>query len=308
MTAAAGPNRELVVVRRPGAYEDWRGRGGLTCLVCGRDVHVFRHQTGSLWLRHDRSADERTCARHATGPEGYEHQLLKHWIRDRLKQHGYDASCEQKGGQRTPDVTASRHDRALAVEVQLAALPFGEAQQRTADMQAEGYQVVWLTHHCDWVARLPAVGLHVERNESGYRATEIDGNYYSVKEGMLKPDEHGQLVGGRRRPALGTFIDFVALDGRLHWAQQEQDRYGWAQMDQWREHLQRQGARIATLEEQVERLATEVDARQRGLEMERGRTRALEQHLDEAASSLDAMRAELRKTWWGRRFLHRFSG
>src|SRR5664280_224700 len=83
--------------------------------------------------------------------------------------------------------------------------------------------------------------------------------------------------------ACRAFIDCVAEDG-LHWAQQDKDRdgcarYGWARMDEWRKHVQGQGDRIRTLEAQLTSFADERDARRRELELERRRTRALEERL-----------------------------
>src|SRR5664280_3767859 len=83
--------------------------------------------------------------------------------------------------------------------------------------------------------------------------------------------------------ACRAFIDCVAEDG-LHWARQDNDRdgcarYGWARMDEWRKHVQWQGDRIRTLEAQLTRPAAERDARRRELELERRRTRALEERL-----------------------------
>jgi hypothetical protein len=50
-------------------------------------------------------------------------------------------------------------------------------------------------------------------------------------------------------------------------------------MDEWRKHVQWQGDRIRTLEAQLTSPADERDARRRELELERRRTRALEERL-----------------------------
>src|SRR5664280_3644180 len=83
--------------------------------------------------------------------------------------------------------------------------------------------------------------------------------------------------------ACRAFIDCVAEDG-LHWARQDNDRDGCARdgcarMDEWRKHVQWQGDRIRTLEAQLTSPADERDARRRELELERRRTRALEERL-----------------------------
>ena len=71
---------------------------GLTCIVCAAHVHVYRSRSGTLWMRHNQSHDEQRCAAFASGPEGYEHSLLKYWVRDRLRVNGYDAECERQDG------------------------------------------------------------------------------------------------------------------------------------------------------------------------------------------------------------------
>jgi len=117
-----GPHGEQVDVRRPGTYEEWHERAGLTCIVCAAHVHVYRPRSGTLWIRH-RSQDEQRCAAFASGPEGYEHSLLKYWVRDRLRVNGYDAECERQAGAAIPDVRTVGTTRRLAVEVQLVQTP-----------------------------------------------------------------------------------------------------------------------------------------------------------------------------------------
>jgi len=53
-------------------------------------------------------------------------------------------------------------------------------------MQAEGYHVLWRTHHCHWVARQPAVALHVEPPHlTRYSTTQIKDRFHTVREGVL---------------------------------------------------------------------------------------------------------------------------
>ena len=93
-------------------------------------------------------------------------------------------------------------------------------------MQAEGYHVLWRTHHCHWVARQPAVGLHVEPHATPpYSTTQIEDRFYSVKEGVLEWDPQRGMVGGRRRPALAHFLDDYA-SGAVHWGLRTTDTDG----------------------------------------------------------------------------------
>ena len=143
--------------------------------------------------------------------------------------------------------------RKLAIEVQLAHLPEDEARLRTERLRAENHEVLWVTHHCNWVAQLPAVGLHLQQHASlDPRADDIgDGTYCWIQEGILTCDSVGEVVGGRRRPALSTFLDLY-LEQRVRWAPRRPEQYGWALTTDWETHLEWQNRRIIDLENQVE--------------------------------------------------------
>ena len=99
-------------------------------MTCNASVHVMQRPTGSRWMRHS-SADQQRCAiAAASGPEGYEHELLKFWLRDWFRGHDYKADCEKRVGPSIPDVSAIAPDgHKLALEVQLAHLNEDEAQR-----------------------------------------------------------------------------------------------------------------------------------------------------------------------------------
>ena len=253
MTRALGPHDVLVNVRAPGAYEHWHGRDGLRCMNCYASVHVMQRPNGSRWIRHS-AADRQRCAAAAdSGPEGYEHQLLKYWLRDWLRSRGFKAECEEHVGSSVPDVFAKAPDgqRRLAVEVQLVHLSESDAQHRTGLLLAEHVEVLWITHHCNWVVQLPAIGLNVQTIPDG-PATEIDGLYYSVREGILTCGPNGQLQGGRET-ALETFMDRY-LKQEAHWALLRPTQYGFALDTDWEQHLEWQGGRIEELEENLQRV------------------------------------------------------
>lgn len=158
MTVALGPGDRLVDVRTPGVYLEWQSTQGLRCLLCRDAVHVFQHNAGTLWLGHTGQREQHCTG--ATGPETYEHALLKFWVRDRLTELKYDVSCAPPLDGSVPDVHAVRGDRTLAIEVQLQPLTEQEARERTERLQERGCEVLWLTWHCNWVTRLPAVSPH----------------------------------------------------------------------------------------------------------------------------------------------------
>lgn len=326
MTKALGPNGEQVDVRRDGAYQAWHRRARLTCMVCAQPAHVYmRPSTDTYWVRHNGSRDEQRCSAVASGPEGYEHVLLKYWVRDRLRGLGYDAECERRIESTIPDVRTVGSTRKLAVEVQLAHIPLEEARRRTEAVQAEGYQLLWLTHHCHWVARLPAVGLHVEQDATKYSTTQIEDRFYSVKEGVLQWTQEQRMAGGRRRPSLDSFIDQYAT-GAVQWACQDNDRYGRAVRGDWEKHLKWQGQRISELEKELsgchrarQQLLTQHEEQQRRLDSAGEELATRNAQVQEMADQIGMLRkeradvvsraeqwqsrtqTELRGSWWGRR-------
>lgn len=254
MIRALGPSDVVVNVREPGKYEYWHGRDGLRCMNCNASVHVMQRQNGSRWMRHS-AADKQRCAAAATsGPEGYEHELLKYWLRDWFRASGYEAHCEKRVGSSIPDVSATALDgRKLAVEVQLAHLNESEAQRRTELLLAQGREVLWITHHCNWVDRLPAVGLNIQAVPEGAvpdgPATKIDDNYYAVREGILTCGPNGDLRGGKQT-ALESFLRRYH-EQQVHWALLRPEQYGWALDTDWERHLDWQAHHITELEEEL---------------------------------------------------------
>lgn len=84
MTRALSRHDGPVDVRRPEDLERWHKVAGLVCLVCAQDVHVYKPGK-EAFIRHNADpGNDQRCAAAATGPERYEHELLKFWVRDRL--------------------------------------------------------------------------------------------------------------------------------------------------------------------------------------------------------------------------------
>ena len=279
MTRALGPHDVVVNVREPGIYEHWHHRDGLRCMTCRASVHVMQRQNGSRWIRHS-AADEQRCAiAAASGPEGYEHELLKYWLRDWLRDHDYKADCEKRVGSSVPDVSATAPDgRKLAFEVQLAHLNESDAQRRTDQLLAVGHEVLWITHHCNWVVQLPAVGLNVQAVREG-PATEIDGNHYSLREGILTCGPNGRLRGGSQT-ALETFL-YRYHKQQVHWAPLRPAQYGWALDTDWEKHLTWQTHRIMELEKEVRE--AELTRQQSAADHERELGEIREQLVDQKA-------------------------
>lgn len=309
-------------------------------MVCHARVHVVQRESGGRWMRHSAADQQRCAVAAASGSEGYEHELLKYWVRDWLRARDYEANCEKRVGSSIPDVSATSPDgRKLAVEVQLAHLAESEAHRRTDLLLAERHEVLWITHHCNWVAQVPAIGLAVETVRQD-RATEIDGKHYSVSEGILTCASSGDLRGGTKT-ALETFLSYFH-EQRVHWALLRPAQYGWALDVDWEKRLNWQTTRIAELEGQLRQIersrAQSVADHQRELAEARARLAEQEaqqrltnrtaqetlvdntkriQDLHQSWSTAGAtaqqyqranndIRNALKKTRWGARFLRRF--
>jgi hypothetical protein len=255
MTVALAPNDEPVNIRKPGAYDHWRRIGGLRCIECGAGVHPNRRQNGNVWLYHDPSDEYRHAATGSAGRESYEHFALASWIYEWLETQGLSPEFNKSVGNARPDVRTEYRGRLIAYEVQLSAIPFAEARERTEKLQALGYEVVWLARNLNWVDRLPAVGLHVQ-DKSAPKTTDVHGRYYFVREACLACEPtSGELRPGRIRAALEVFLR-LHLSQEVQWGSVRYDSYGfqwgWAKMDDWQRHLDWQAKRLAELEAEAQ--------------------------------------------------------
>lgn len=295
MTRALDRDGNVVRARDPEQFERWHRKAGLRCLTCKGDVHLQERSNGNVWVRHS-PAGERACAAAAAGgSESYEHEVLKYEIRKILNSLGFQAECEKRVGFRTPDVWAVAPDgRRLAVEVQLAYLSEDEARKRTEDLRAEDCEVLWVTRHCNWVERLPAVGLAKQETRRS-RATLIDGAYYWLHQGVLtcQPDKE---LHRSAAPSLEQFFEFYGQH-RVSWALVHLEHYGWAVDSDWKKHLEWQAHQItdlkgkaAAMHDEIEKLRAEALAKQAEYQTELAK---MHQEAVEAQRRIDEMAKHL---------------
>ncbi|MFB8001516.1 hypothetical protein [Nocardia sp. NPDC056000] len=162
MTAALGPFGEYVDIASEDVFQTWQNRTGLCCLVCGRPAEIYHSKVRNLFVRHGKGYGPKgTAAQRRAARETFLHYRFKYWVRDELRVRGVAAEVEVDLGVRKPDIFGESSDgRGYSVEVQWSDLSYENAAQRTADQQTAGvHEVVWLTRNCDWVARLPALGI-----------------------------------------------------------------------------------------------------------------------------------------------------
>ncbi|MGW4849436.1 competence protein CoiA family protein [Nocardia brasiliensis] len=248
MTAALTPGREYVDITHDVVFATWHGRAGLTCLGCKDRLTVVTLPTGTRFLRHESSKKGRAGAgEHHGGEETYLHNRAKYWVRNQLRSLGMtDAEVERPVARRTPDVSGHHQGRLFAVEVQWSPLAEGIARERTAALTAAGVDdLVWLTQDCDWVSRLPALGI-----------TDFDPaeDEYEAPTGFYR----GHARGIRETPH--TISSFLRqwINDELCWAHIDLSRRGWATVTDWEQRTRQQSTTITDLKRQLDDRATEI--------------------------------------------------
>jgi hypothetical protein len=131
----------------------------------------------------------------------------------------------------------------------------------------------------------------MEEERPRFTTTEVHGRFYSVREGFLSSASSGQLVPGRKRPALETVLRQI-VGGRVQWARagvdQRGEHWGWATMEDWRQHTEWQAKRLLHLESRVKASESRQQRLEASLEQrERELNRALAELHDEQLRSRD---------------------
>lgn len=248
MTAALTPGREYVDITHDVVFEAWHGRAGLTCLGCKDQLTVVARQTGTRFLRHESTGRARSNAgEHHSGEETYLHNRAKYWVRNQLRLMGVtDAEVERPVANRTPDVSGHYRGRLFAVEVQWSPLAEATARQRTDELTAAGVDhIVWLTQDCDWVSRLPALGIaEFDPADDEYEA--FTGFYRGHSRGM-RETQH----------PISSFLR-QWINDELGWAHIDLSRRGWATVTDWEHRTREQAATITDLKRDLQDRVAEV--------------------------------------------------
>ncbi|TLF63607.1 hypothetical protein FEK33_26820 [Nocardia asteroides NBRC 15531] len=250
MTAARGQYGTLVDVRVEGAYAEWSGRKGLTCLLCRCPVEVYyRRSTGNVFVRHGKNTPAGTIPAGGKVSETFEHARLKQWTCDRLATFGLaDVAVEPRIGDQYPDVYGTRDGVSYAVEIQWSNLAPDRARERTAGLRAAGCdQVLWVTRHRHWIEKIPAVSLG-EFKRTG------SGGGYRIQSGFLTPRTSARtnrLAMADRHYPLDSFLQHWSTPGELAWAYTTPTTAGWATVTDWETLTRDQAAEIVKKSRQL---------------------------------------------------------
>lgn len=256
MIGAVAPYGVHVDIRDPQTFALWRSRRGLLCKLCSDHAQPYHRQdTGNRYLRHGR-CDPVTPK---TGRDRGKQTLLRYWLHDRLLEFGLTGvTARPYGDKRYPHVRGARDERRYAVMVQYDPLPFGGARQRTNELIEAGYdQVLWLTRHCDWVERLPSLGIS--------EFTQGPADDYHLHTGFLVRQANTQGLNVQCY-SLRDFLRQWTEPDTLAWAHLTTTTAGWAAVTDWKqltlEHLrtiEAQNERIRQLDQQLAVMRQELE-------------------------------------------------
>ena len=285
MTVARDGYGRLVRIRDRGVIDDWRGRKGLDCLVCGRGVMPFQSSQKNLFLRHDKSRYSGEFHATAQGLETYQHKVLKYWVRDQLRACGLAAEVEKAVGDQIPYVHGVRDDGArFAVEIQWSNLDVLDARRRTDGLHTAGCaHLVWLTRHRDWVKQLPALAL---------RDFDPDSTDYIADSGFLE-------LGSRDR----LYVEDYSVREFLHqwttdvlaWAYRNRTTAGWAAVTDWETYTRQQADTIGTQRRQLDAAAQRARDHEHAMEVAKAATRQVLGQRDDFENSLRTARSRIER-------------
>ncbi|WP_157931314.1 competence protein CoiA family protein [Mycobacteroides abscessus] len=244
MTAANTVHGNLVWVRLPGIYAEWKGRKGLRCVACGWRAVPYRLGSGNIFVRHH--AEENSQPMPDVAPEhleSYQHMLLKYWARDKLRELGAtDVHVEKNQGARRPDVSGYFGGRLLAVEIQRSSVNLHEVHARNSQLKDQNCDTLWLAHHRDFLHRIPAIIID---------SFEVLDGEYTYSMGLFSADKHNKtLQPDNSKRMLYQFFDSWA-NGSVIWSWIDTRQGGWADIPSWhayRDHL------IRTIDEQADEI------------------------------------------------------
>ncbi|WP_406272545.1 hypothetical protein OH799_32970 [Nocardia sp. NBC_00881] len=280
MTAALTPGGEYVNIIDPAVFNSWHLRKGLSCLGCKNDLTVVERDQ-SRFLRHRPGTVAAGRSEAHSGEETFLHNRMKHWVRNQLRQMGMtDAQVEQSVGNQTPDVYGHYQDRSFAVEVQWSPLAEKVARERTTGLRIAGVDhIVWLTRHCDWVSRIPALGI-ADFDPPDDEYTAFTGFYCAHSRGMRE----SQL-------SVSSFLQ-QWIDNELGWAYIDLSRRGWATVTDWEERTRQQSATITNLKHDLQTRDAEIGQLKADLDTKSAEANKATTDLDRVITAANRLKEE----------------
>ncbi|PSS43111.1 hypothetical protein C6401_13760 [Arthrobacter woluwensis] len=160
MTLAVGPLGELIDIRVPGAYHDWKSRAGLKCPECNSEMHAYVSRRGNTFVRHT-GGKERECriAGVESGWRTMKKAVIKAWLVTYLKDRGFPAEQDVQVGSVRADVVTKFEGKPLAIQVTLDKLSPDVLQADARELSKNDHKVLWLAHNLHWFDRTPLLGI-----------------------------------------------------------------------------------------------------------------------------------------------------
>ncbi|MFQ6227460.1 hypothetical protein [Nocardia sp. NPDC002869] len=245
-------------MRSPGAYNEWRGRKGLSCLLCRNPVEVYHIQsTRNTYVRHGKDSPPGMIRAGGKVSESFEHARLKQWTRDRLADHGLaDAVVEPHIGDQYPDVYGTKDGTTYAVEIQWSNLDHETARRRTDGLRAAGCDhVLWVTRHRHWIEKIPAVSLGEFRQSAASAGYRIRSGFLTAQS---PPPPRRPTMSSQHYPLDGFLRQWTSQDA-LAWAYITPTIAGWATVTDWETFTKGQAAEIAKKKRQLASALAERD-------------------------------------------------
>jgi hypothetical protein len=289
---ARGPNDELVDVLEPGDFDYWHGgphrdsRDGLRCFGCNESVHfVYYKWTNKASIAHNSGL---SCheTRSDSANTTVQHEVLKLWCRDRLRDLGADVSVDEyQIGARRTDVFAQFGERKFAVEVQWSRMSREDVLRHTAVLASHGCQVVWLTWHCNWLAEVPAAA--ITTFEPGTRLN------FELSQGLLYR-KHNQMRIREKQVELDQFFVRWVVVGDIAWGYRETNRGGWAEVTDWEAETRKNVTTIANHEATIEAQLAQIATLGQTTTQLRSHAQTLQHRAEQLGNELRTAQQELR--------------
>ncbi|WP_416418410.1 hypothetical protein [Paenarthrobacter aromaticivorans] len=132
--------------------------------------------------------------------------MIREWIKDYLGRNGLPV-LEIPGNVRGVDVLTRSGTKALAICLAMDKISLSERNAITGELRQADIDVLWITHHCDWLDQAPGVGIRTFLTpQPRIPTTQIGNVYVCVDVGLFAAGSIGLMA--RKQPlALQTVLE-----------------------------------------------------------------------------------------------------
>jgi hypothetical protein len=252
VVVAFGPHGELVQIYNDKHFDKWHHRGGLHCVDCGRNMRI-KHRIDAppedpkRWLAHESDAEGKTCDsdRKTRGPAAHYKVIIGQWIKDKLRELGHDVTEVPADAPARIDILTRSGTRRIAMRLELRTLDADVQSADDAALKEAGYETLWITHDCQWVAQARAIGIKPAPTDPGNGSTtRIADVFVSVDQGLLAHGPSGFVLW--KEPIRFERYLVMFMSGEVVQAQFG-DLTGWALPDHIQRHVKDLHHRVASL-------------------------------------------------------------